>query len=375
MNTPTNVLHLYRRLLRAVTYLPDSFARDYAHKHIVDQFRRNAKRFNPKPIVSNRVKKAKYEAISLERAGNGGLEDLKRVLLSAYGRRGRRRRELIQDLLRPDEAVLPKDDTALKQLIYNPNGEEAINHEPSPKVTAFIASQENHHPLGSPRPKIRKLKIPKTNIWGRPIPKKSEVSLRKKWWAATLDRLLPPVPRHEWDRLRDLALGKIPLDEFPKRRSRKEEPVADREEEMRVIRYLQHSLRSEAAKSEGIIFDSNLGLITQVRDCKELDQLSGKPLLNSPRALRRLYASIWTLTPTMSQDEVTKKWNVQWGSGKSPLLAGIVTKPSASDMELFEGIESQPNPQPQSQVPDAHRRRVDELIKQDRAQKANSAII
>lgn len=350
----TETLHIYRRLLRAATYLPDSLARNYAHKRILERFRRNAKSGSPEPIASGRIKKAISSAKRLERAGNGSLEDLQKVLLFTYGRKGSRRRELIQALLRPDESILPKDDLALKALILHPTGEQAGKHKPNPKLTAFVESQESNHPAESVRPKIKKLKIPKENIWGRAIPRKAELNMRKKWWTMTLDRLLPPLPQHEWDRLRDLALGKIPLDEVPKRRSRKDEPVENREEEMRVFRYLQRRVKAEAAEIEGVAFDPERGLVAQTRGPKEIDQLNGKTLIRSPRVLRRLYASIWSLTPTMSQDEVTKKWNIQWGPGRSLFLGGSITKPSASDLELFEGIESQPEPEPQPKPARTH---------------------
>jgi len=300
----------------------------------------NAERSSPKPISSGRIKKAISSAKSLERAGNGSLEDLQKVLLFTYGRRGSRRRELIQALLRPDESVLPKDDLALKQLIENPTGEQAGKHKPNPKLTAFVESQESNHPAESARPKIKKLKIPKENAWGRAITQRAELNMRKKWWAVTLGRLLPPVSRHEWDRLRDLTSGKIPLEEVPKRRSRKEEPGDDRGEDMKVFRYLQHRLKAEAAGIRGVAFHPERGLVAQTRDRKEIDQPKSKTVVNSSRMLRRLYASIWSITPTMSQNEVTKKWNIQWGSGRSIFLGGSITKPSASDMELFEGIES-----------------------------------
>jgi hypothetical protein len=362
MKASTEILHIYRRLLRAVTYLPDSFARTYMHNHVVDQFRRNIKRSSVEHITLGRVRKARSSANWLERAGNGSLEDLEKVLLVTYGRKGKRRRELIQALLRREEDIHPKDDLALKQFIDNPTGGNAVEHEPSPKLSAFIMSQRKNQSSSSEndRPKIPNLTVPKENIWGRAIPKKSQVSMRKKWLATTLDRLLPPVPRYEWDRLRDLSQGNVPLDRIPKRRSRKEEPREDREVEMREFRYLQIRIKNKAAKVDRVTFDPDLGLIAQTRDRNELDQLEGKPLVHSPRTLRRLYASIWSLTPTMSQDEVTKKWNVYWGTGRSKLVAGIIAKPHPSDIVLFEGIESHPSPQP----PHTHRKdkRIDQIV-------------
>jgi hypothetical protein len=54
-----------------------------------------------------------------------------------------------------------------------------------------------------------------------------------------------------------------------------------------------------------------------------------------------LYATIWGMTPTMSQDEITKAWTIKWGGGRSAAHCGQVTAPSARDMELFEGADEQ----------------------------------
>ena len=53
---------------------------------------------------------------------------------------------------------------------------------------------------------------------------------------------------------------------------------------------------------------------------------------------RRFYADIWNLTSTMSQDEATKEWTVQWGGEKSRTFSGAISVPSARDAELFEGL-------------------------------------
>jgi hypothetical protein len=46
-------------------------------------------------------------------------------------------------------------------------------------------------------------------------------------------------------------------------------------------------------------------------------------------------------------------WTVVWGTGKSLIAAGTLTTPSASDMELFEGMENLP--EPHQQIVQPHR--------------------
>jgi hypothetical protein len=57
--------------------------------------------------------------------------------------------------------------------------------------------------------------------------------------------------------------------------------------------------------------------------------------------MRRLYATIWSMTPTMSQDETTKTWLTKWGGARSAAHTGQVTAPSSIDVELFEGADEQ----------------------------------
>jgi len=337
----TEVFHIYRRILRAITYLPDSSARTYAHNEVVQRFRRHRLKTTPEHIVLNRVKRARQSTRCLERATHGSSEDLQKVLMHTYGRAGARRRELIKDLLRPDESVLPKDDTALQKLIEKPGVEPPIDQKLNPKVAAFIASQRANQPKQSDKPKIRQLEKPKKTIWDREPVTKLQNSRWLKWWAQVLDKLLPPVPQHEWDRLRDLALGRIPLDEFPKRRSKPMEK--NEQQEDMAYRYLQLKLRSEAVKLDGAIFDPGRGLEVKTKTEEEILIESHNALV--PRARRRLYGHVWSLTPTMSQDEATKRWTVIWGTGKSLIAAGIFNQASARDMELFEGIEGLPEPE------------------------------
>ena len=339
----SEILCLYRRLLRAITYIPDSFARDYAHSQTVELFKRNAKRESTDKITKNRVSKARQWANRLERAGTGNLEDLEKVLLETHGRTGSRRRGLILTLLQQDESSLPKDDASLKILIEAPTtSAAALKYKPSPKLQAFIESQERNHPADSPKPKIKKLKIPKESMWGRPTPLKREIGLRKDWWATTLDRLFPPVPQHEWDRLRDLALGKVPSEETPKRRKRSQVVIEEEDVQRSLFEHLQPSLKGRLDD------DTSAGAPLEGLEPNETGE---EQRHISARQRRRLYAHVWSMTPTMTQDEVTKKWNVQWGSGKAPLLSEIITQPSASDIELFEGIENLTPPPPATVSP------------------------
>jgi hypothetical protein len=355
METVTEARHIFRSLLRAVTYLPDSFVRSYMHNHIIHRFRLDQEkrrhtvyeyvlpwRAPDKDLraIQQRIHKARQSLRTLERAANGSLEDLQKVFLLAYGRKGKRKRELIQDLLLPDESSLPKDATALGEFMSNaaaPAGNRRSIAPPDSKFSIFVRSQSQNHPSSAVTAKIRETrpKIPEENIWGRRLPVKLRASMEKKWWAETLRKLLPPIPQNEWNRLQDLATGKIPLEKTPPRRAAAApEPLAWRENDVKVLEYIKFPTKFHWTDVEKVIFDPSRGLTVS----QNTEDIDGKTRHLTNRMRRRFYADIWNLTSTMSQDEATKKWKVQWGGEKSQTFAGVISIPSSRDVELFEGL-------------------------------------
>ena len=88
---------------------------------------------------------------------------------------------------------------------------------------------------------------------------------------------------------------------------------------------------------DGVSFDISKGAISWGDGAKE--NVIREPTITK-RTMRRLWASVWAETPKMSQDGITNKWVVTWGNQRSPITSGQVTEPSASDQELFEGLEN-----------------------------------
>ena len=345
---PDELRHAYRALLRATTYLPDSAARTYIHNYAVHRFRSVAHKIHSKNGDSAKELVARYHdrekirkvwqaSRQLERAAQGNVTDLQKVLYLTYGRVGKRRRELVQQLLEPEEDEFPKDQAALEALIQKPPEREQCRHHDNKKLQAFIKSQRFNHPIERSKAKLKVLapKIPETNVWGRPVPLKLQASIKRRYWADTLERILPPVPRHEWDRLRDLATGAIPIDDPPPRRSRPLEVPP----EIKLLEYFtlptnRHNLDIEGIEVEEDSVSMSLEKNPNTRGLKHL----------TPRFMRRLYATIWSMTPTMSQDEITKIWTTKWGGARSAAHTGQITAPSAKDMELFEGATEQVKP-------------------------------
>jgi hypothetical protein len=354
---PAELRHAYRALLRAVTYLPDSTARAYLRSHVVHRFRSLSDKINFRSKLGHssedlikrchepkRIGKARQAARQLERAGQGSLGDLKKVLLLTYGRIGKRRRELMAELIQPDESSLPQDQEALEQLIHKPPGERPPRFSPDSKFLTFMRSQRANQPTEMSRSIIRHgaPQIPEENAWGRPIPMKLQESIKRRYWASTLGRILPPIPEHEWNRLRDLATGAIPIEDPPPRRSGGDrQPLAGGENDAQLLKYFTTPANLHTSDLGEIRVDPEQGATCWAKPFRDVKIPRAEKHTVTTRYMRRLYATIWNMTATMSRDEVTKKWIIKWGGPRSAAYSGQITAPTAKDMEFFEGLNEE----------------------------------
>lgn len=347
----------YRAILREATYLPDSAARSFVHDLAVKRFNPpDPRKLNPRywgtdyfrskidlKKLKDRSKKTAQKLHLLERINlEGSSKDLQNVLLRTYGRGGNRRRELLSQLLRPGEDELPQDDTALSKLIDNQiaknldatedvemDGATSVskrNRREHREITLFLKSQQEHNPMESMRGRIKMLKpdIPLTNAWGRKLPAKRKENMRGTWWANLLEKVLPPLPEHEWNRLRDLAEGKEPIEDIRPRRKvatsyNSNKPVAPTGEELDSL----------------LCTPARLNTDVRAESMHEAD-LKDSQINNRKRAMRRMYGMIWSLSPKMVRDENNKEYTITWGEQRSPSAAGEITKPSLKDAEFFE---------------------------------------
>ncbi|QSZ28744.1 hypothetical protein DSL72_003246 [Monilinia vaccinii-corymbosi] len=350
----------YRALLREATYLPDPDARKFAHDLIVNRCNpHNPKKRNPiywgtdyfrshfdLETCRKRSKKMAQKLHLLERINlEGSSKDLQDVLLRTYGRAGHRRRELLSQLLRPGEQELPQDDTALSHVIDSQIAKnlDATKHavveetgtlevakrqrRELKELTMFLASQQAHNPMESIRGKIKKLlpDIPEKNAWGRRLPAARKEKMRRKWWAYLLERVLPPLPEHEWDRLRDLATEKQPIEEL---RPRRKEAIS-----LSPSQPINHGKRMSSLLTPARL---NLNYWEQENGKNPIDPDDPLKKHTRRRAMRRIYGMIWSISSKMVQDENTKEIKITWGGERSPAAAGEITKPSLKDAELFE---------------------------------------
>ena len=288
------VLHIFRALLRQCTYLPDPAARQYMHGHIVSRFRD----YHPRstiPLTSRRQKStalvqqripdllrtARKGLVFLRRANDGHMRHLGRILAMTYGRIGKRRHQLLHDLKIPD---IPVDQAALEKL--KEPGNQEVPH-PSEQLMALIKSQARRKLSHFSRPNTPHIEpeIPEKNSWGRSMPIKRVRNIKRRWYAETLDRIMPPLPEDEWENLLLRASGKLPW----------EGPVARRQWAGGPDDEGQTHLVGEKVKGTTPGTSSNPHRITH-------------------RYMRRLWEKIAEQCPLMQPNPARKTgWEVLWG--------------------------------------------------------------
>ncbi|GME27087.1 hypothetical protein BKCO1_1700054 [Neofusicoccum parvum] len=405
--------HLLRALLRECTYLPDPAARSYAHQHVLRRFRD----YHPPPPRSTNggkqpaslalsprrirgaLKNARKGISFLRRANEGEMGPLQQLLLLTYGRNGRRRHALMEALLVPDpmseraavELRAAEVKTALdpsmsiqgipKAVAETPrqNG-KPHKYEISPrysKLRALLESQKRAAravELRRAKLKSTSLEVPLTNIWMRPFPRKRERNMVRKWYASVLDKVFPPLPEDEWERLRDLIMGTCKWRGLERRRpgvpshmssydvaklanisgiaGRRFLSLACREHmqpetgskaDMLSRLSTTASSRFHGADrwlARGVSDPTVLGSLLQdeLETQKLPKQLPGKRRAQNitPRLMRRLWAKVFSQCPVLRWDGAKQQWAVEWGSWEH-----LQSPPSAPshNMLLFEGVD------------------------------------
>ena len=315
------VLHVFRALLRQCTYLPDPAARQYLHGHIVSRFRdyhpRNtlpfpSRRHKSAAIVQQRLpsmlRTARRGLVFLRRANDGHPRHLGKVLEMTYGRVGKRRHQLLKGLKIPDVPV----DQAVIEKLSDP-GNQAVPH-PSEQLLALIKVHARRRLThfsrsNTPRPK---LEIPEQNSWGRPMPIKRVRNFKRRWYAETLDRIMPPLPEAEWDSLRMRASGQSPW----------EGPVARRKWAGGPDDEGQTHLVGEKVKGD-------------------LKGQCSNPHHITSRYMRRLWAKIAVQCPLMKANAAKKSgWEVLWGDVQGHDKTYFVLGPrDGGDYDMFGGVD------------------------------------
>jgi hypothetical protein len=333
--------HVLRGILRECTYLPDQHAASWIRQHAISRFRsyesKNKGRFYDERYrmrLETLRRKSRQAMYQLQRANEGDRKMLLKALSMAYGRTGRRRRELLQPLLSTEEHqsienAFPEDkvtgqlevlvnsspvarqpDGNLDTLMGSSSSDPATNSRaPNKKsvrgrtdepvkakikayindlpaeLRALVQSQIAASPPAIARRNPRRLglEIPELNSWYKSMPDVRVQNKLSEWYAGLLSTVQPPLPDQEWEHLRDLALGvngaRPPI---PRRTS---------------------------------LTPSHSVLEMVVARGKLPDNLFRKDYAHkiTPRFMQRLWVEVFSQCSLMNYDSGSDKWNVIWG--------------------------------------------------------------
>lgn len=170
--------------------------------------------------------------------------------------------------------------------------------------------------------------VPAVNSWGRPFPQNRKANFIRKWYKTTMERLMPPLPDPEWERLRGLASGEIPWD-GPLRRRKLGTTVAANESNYRALDQLAlpnnipHRLTSSTAR---------------VVEKGRHEETRTNPHELTPRFMRSMWSRVFWKCPRLDWSDEHQKWLVAWGRmGKQ---AGLVFDSHIAIPDgMFDGVD------------------------------------
>lgn len=345
-------LSLLRGVLRECTYLPDAAARQYMKKYVLERYRAyqpDVSATGPlldfgKDRISAVTRKARKAFAFLKKANDGHTPHLTKVLFMTYGRVGRRRHELLSPLLREtfNSKITATEVVKLPyihaKLIarFGTLKPETMNAIPSvlPALEALLKSQVDSRLQGPPlsTPKTLGIDVPELNAWYRRMPEKRIKNKAKSWFSDMLARALPPLPQHEWHRLRKLAHG-ITKWEGPVQR-----------------RPLQGLVNEDNVGTSDML-SKHLGITRPNTDLTyKAPLLMHKPPnrfvkftrpheINS-RFMQRVYKKVFQISPVMSKNDTTQAYQVKWGRGAPEATSGLVKNHRQRNLSMLAMLEA-----------------------------------
>lgn len=355
--SPTKSLHLLRALLREASYLPDATARTYFRRYIVARF----KAYQPRPNATasfdvNAVEKYRHRSFKrrhigiinaragqqqrkaqkalnfLRRANQGEGPCIQKALWFAYGRLGRRKYTLLNDLLKPDPAwpagpaplqQLYRSDLKCLQYFEAPRvragAHDIYISRQYPRLRALVTSQskgdvDRKSAIKKPYPRT-----PILNTWQQPMPVKRAINNVRRWYADTMTLLLPALPNEEWHHIEAMSKGQRRIGFVRRRKPVAElnppQPLADSSLERMVHHSLALDKLSKADRPQGV----------------------DRPHTLSARFMQRLYTKLLTVTPKLEYDDTRKQWRAIWGLHFGSAKPRSYSAPV--DDTLFAGVD------------------------------------
>ncbi|KAL5340367.1 hypothetical protein BJX70DRAFT_124872 [Aspergillus crustosus] len=317
---------LYRSLLRECSYLPDPIARSACHDQVRQRFRRyhderRSQIRNDIVRLKELHRQAKHNLSVLDRANQGYTWPLEKVLRFAYGRNGRRRREMLEKMLAMD---VPQNQTVIEALLSAPV-KYSEGWKPPQIITELLKSQNRQPAVTqlSGRPVVKIIEPPTegTNAWGRKIPLKRRANIRRKWYSSVTAVLLPPLPEAELQVLEGLLSGELPWS-APKRRAKKQ--AVD-------------SSTASKAEPRGKMVRTLLTAGPQ-KDETFRPYIDGRPHNITKRFMRRLWQRVSCMVPRQLWDQSKQKFRFEW-DGLKPLPTVAFSAKEETAQDLFSGLE------------------------------------
>ncbi|SPO01462.1 uncharacterized protein DNG_04135 [Cephalotrichum gorgonifer] len=321
--------HLYRHLLREASYLPP-ICTPYISGYIKEQFRNH--RWD-RQHAQTRIATGLRQLRRLQAANSGSIKHLRIAFLHTFGRVGKLRRSLMAPLVLPDPPTSSDASQAGKGLsaadanvmaVYERarSGAEYkknfLNRWDFRKLHHYVQSQVTHagkvSPATWPRPTPNKVNptsnLPKTNIWGYPLPPRELRTRLKHWWLTNIPKVVPPLGEGEWETLRELSTTKEigPLLRIPPRRP-VAVPVHAGEAQAGNAWNWQPYATHPVSRVER---ERNAGF-QQSPNGFGYDPLPASVKPVSGRKLRRLAGKVFEASPYMNRSETTAKNHAVWG--------------------------------------------------------------
>ncbi|KAL2193966.1 hypothetical protein P885DRAFT_71765 [Corynascus similis CBS 632.67] len=316
---PETPLHLYRHLLRESSYLPP-LARLSADKQIKARFRRDKE---DKDKCAKHIRDGLHELRVLRAANAGDMARMRRVLLRAFGRIGRRRRDLVSRLVQRDT---PTNTQELAKYVaeMTPLAEKYKTHDwldgwDVEKLRTFALSQINASLNNSPKMPITinqitpEKKLPKENSWGRPLPVKLARTKLKNLWKSAADKIMPPLPVEEWKSLQAIVEGTAQQGWLPSPRRTLARGISESAHGSRGWDWQSYAVKPVAVVDRpanrrnklltGVVDDNTPTGDPRPIGCHDY----------TTRAWRRMFSYIWNLSATMRKRPDGKGWDIAWG--------------------------------------------------------------
>ncbi|OOF94865.1 hypothetical protein ASPCADRAFT_208522 [Aspergillus carbonarius ITEM 5010] len=310
--------HLLRALLRECSYLPDPVARVNLHAHTLERYRRYAKK-QPDLLRQIVLRKSALQQLSLLRRANDGYsKPLEKVLQLAYGRRGKRRQDLIDTFITPSDAV-----DALDSANVQPVVKQFEDGWKPPSLMVDLLKAQRHNAMitllnAGYHVKETEPDIPSENIWGKPLAPSRRKNIRTAWYVKARANMFPPLPDAELDVLEGLISGAIPWTP-PKRRKAIETVSPHVESDINVASFLIKGPSKEDTFEEYV---------------------DGRPHIITRRFMQRLWKRVSCLVPRVKWDSTHKKPTFTWDViHTGPRVAISMDEKNA--WQVFDGVDAQ----------------------------------